>query len=295
MPQQLCWTEEQYIKALRLWQSAQEEEKRKLQQKLVLPQNRHDQTALSEMPCQTQGELFPAQEQEEQLRQQVEEPQENEQNIKAEPQAELPEAQSDTMAVKRRKTEDMRSTQEEMNLHQQRGDQQTHQQREDQVSERVVATPLLKHPLSCFLQDIKEQLQAGLQETEARIKARQKRLEEEMKIIRDILHALPQALQKQVEVLTSHQAACKGFQRMTGKEEPQDRREAQELSPPEVLQVEHDLKAVEDKSTQWEEVEHWNKELEGEKSPWQEVEWSLWQSSFRKSMKMEHESGQELQ
>nr|XP_054508805.1 serine/threonine-protein kinase PAK 1-like [Agelaius phoeniceus] len=75
------------------------------------------------MPWQTQGELFPAREQEEQLRQQVEEPQENGQKIQAEPQAELPEAQSDIVAVKRKNKEDMRRIQEE-NLHQQRGDQQ---------------------------------------------------------------------------------------------------------------------------------------------------------------------------
>ncbi|TRZ12899.1 hypothetical protein HGM15179_014213 [Zosterops borbonicus] len=261
----------------------------------VLPEN-VEQIAPLEMPCQTQGELFPAQVQEEQLRQQVEEPQENEQNIKAEPQAELPEAQSDIKALKRRITEHMRQIQEEMNLHQQRGDQH------DQMSVRVVATPLIKHPVSCFLHNIQEQLQAKLQETETRMKTREKRLEQEMKIMRDLLIRLNQALQKQVEVLTSHRAACKGFQQMTGKEEPQDQCEAQERSPPEMLQAEHDLKAVEEQSAQWEEVEHWNKELqvclqplEGEKSPWEDVEWSLWQSSFRKSMKMECESGHGLQ
>lgn len=35
MAQQLRWTEEQYIEAVRVWQSAQEEEKRKLQENLV--------------------------------------------------------------------------------------------------------------------------------------------------------------------------------------------------------------------------------------------------------------------
>lgn len=35
MAQQLRWTEEQYIKAIRLWQSAQEEDRRKLQENLV--------------------------------------------------------------------------------------------------------------------------------------------------------------------------------------------------------------------------------------------------------------------
>ncbi|RMB92363.1 hypothetical protein DUI87_31238 [Hirundo rustica rustica] len=182
----------------------------------VLLELEHEQTVLSEMPCQTQGELFPAQHQEKQLGQQVEEPQENGQNMKAEPQAELPEAQSDIKAVKTRNKEDMRSIQEEMTLHEQRGNQQK--------------------------QNIKEQLQAELQETEARINAREKRLEEEMKIIREILNPLSQALQKQVEVLTCHLAACKGFEQMTGSKEPQDRREAQELSHLEVLQVEQDLK-----------------------------------------------------
>ncbi|XP_037980489.1 serine/threonine-protein kinase PAK 3-like isoform X2 [Motacilla alba alba] len=90
---------------------------------MVLLEKEQEQSALPEMPCQTQGELFPAREQEEQLRQQVEEPQQNGQNIKAEPQAELPKAQSDIMAPKRRNEEDMGSIQEK-NLHQQRGDQQ---------------------------------------------------------------------------------------------------------------------------------------------------------------------------
>ena len=43
----------------------------------LLLEKEHEQTALSKMPCQTRGELFPAREQLEQLRQQVEEPQEN--------------------------------------------------------------------------------------------------------------------------------------------------------------------------------------------------------------------------
>ncbi|RMC01073.1 hypothetical protein DUI87_22337 [Hirundo rustica rustica] len=125
----------------------------------VLLEIEHEQTVLSEMPCQTQGELFPAQHQEKQLGQQVEEPQENGQNMKAEPQAELPEARSDIKAVKSRNKEDMRSIHEEMTLHEERGNQQK--------------------------QNIKEQLRAELQEVEARINAREKRLEEEMKIIRD--------------------------------------------------------------------------------------------------------------
>ncbi|XP_066425967.1 serine/threonine-protein kinase PAK 3-like [Molothrus aeneus] len=158
------------------------------QRKPVLLEIEQEQIASSEMPWQTQGELFPAREQEEQLRQQVEEPQENGQNIKAEPQAELPEAQSAIMAVKRRNKEDMSRIQEE-NLHQQRSDQQ------NQVSERVAATPLMKCPLPSPSQSIKGHVQAELQDSEASNKAREKRLEEEMKIIREKLNRLPQALE----------------------------------------------------------------------------------------------------
>ncbi|XP_064593703.1 uncharacterized protein LOC135460716 [Zonotrichia leucophrys gambelii] len=159
----------------------------------VLLEGEQEQTASSEMPCQTQGELFPAREQEEQLRQQVEEAQENGQNIKAEPQAELPQAQSAIMAVKRRNKEDMGRIQEK-NLHQQRGDQ------ENQVSERVAATPLMKCPLPSCLQSIKGHVQADLQDSEATNKAREKRLEEEMKSVREKLNCLPQALEDQVAI-----------------------------------------------------------------------------------------------
>uniref|UniRef100_UPI0023EC3D4D serine/threonine-protein kinase PAK 3-like n=1 Tax=Agelaius phoeniceus TaxID=39638 RepID=UPI0023EC3D4D len=158
------------------------------QRQPVLLEKGQEQIASSEMPWQTQGELFPAREQEEQLRQQVEEPQENGQNIKAEPQAELPEAQSAIMAVKRRNKEDMSRIQED-NLHQQRSDQQ------NQVSERVAGTPLMKYPLPSPLQSIKGHVQAELQDSEASNKVREKRLEEEMKIIREKLNRLPQALE----------------------------------------------------------------------------------------------------
>ncbi|XP_053860033.1 MAP7 domain-containing protein 1-like [Vidua macroura] len=181
--------------------------------KRILPEKEQEQIALSEMPCQTQGELR-AREQEEQLRQQVEEPQENGQNIKAEPQAELPEAQSAITEVKKRNQEETRRIQKEMNLHQQRGDQQ------NQVTERVAVTPLVKDPLSRILEKLKEQLDTDFQKAHAKIMAREKRQEEEMKIIREKLNPLPQALQKQVQVLTSHRAASKDFRQMSGNEEP---------------------------------------------------------------------------
>ncbi|XP_059730236.1 serine/threonine-protein kinase PAK 3-like [Haemorhous mexicanus] len=161
--------------------------------KRALLEKEQEQTASSEMPRPSHGELFPAREQEEQHRQQVEEPEENGQNIKAEPQAELPEAQSDIMALKRKNKDDMRRVQEE-NLNQQRGDQQ------NQVSERVAATPLMKHPLPSCLLTNKDHVQAELQDSEASNKVREKRLEEEIKIIRDKANRLSQSLQKQVAI-----------------------------------------------------------------------------------------------
>uniref|UniRef100_A0A8U7NSQ5 non-specific serine/threonine protein kinase n=1 Tax=Corvus moneduloides TaxID=1196302 RepID=A0A8U7NSQ5_CORMO len=173
------------------------------------------------------------------------------QNIKAEPQAELPEAQSDIKAAKRRNKEDIRSIQEEKNLHQHRSDLQ------DQVSVRAEATPLMKYPLSCFLQNFNKQLQAELQATETRLRAREKRLDGKTKVAREKLDVLLQeqeALEKQVEVLTSHLAACKDFQQVIGHKEPQGWCGAQELSQPDLLQLEPVLKMAEEMRTQWEEI-----------------------------------------
>ena len=57
-------------------------------------------------------------------------------------------------------------------------------------------------------------------------------------------------------MLTSHLAACEDFQQVIGHREPQGWCEAQDLSQPEVLKVEHILKMVLEKRIQWEEVEH---------------------------------------
>ncbi|XP_039944526.1 serine/threonine-protein kinase PAK 3-like [Hirundo rustica] len=238
----------------------------------------HEQIACSEMPCQPchiQGELSPAKEGEKQLRQQLEEPQENGQNMEAEAQAELPKAPSDIMAVKRSNKEDMRRTQDRWNLQQQRGDQQ------NQVSGRVAATPLPKVSVSCPLQNSGKKLQTELQKTRARIKARKnldeklqeklqktqakikavdERLEVETEIQREteeIINLLleeQEALQKRVEVLASHLAACKDFQQVTGNKEPQNSCEAQQVSQAEVLPVEHVVKMVEEKRTPCEEI-----------------------------------------
>ncbi|XP_016160843.1 PREDICTED: serine/threonine-protein kinase CST20-like [Ficedula albicollis] len=220
-------------------EEAKEEEIEHKPSAVLAPQSEHSerallekeqkQIALAEVPCRTQGELFPAREQEEQLRQQVEEQQENGQNIKAEPQAELPETQIPIMAMKRKHKDNMRGD-EEMNLHPQRGDQQ------NQVSARVANTRL-KNRFSCFLQNLKDQLDE-LQETEADVKEKEKRLEEELKIIREKCNPLRQAVEKQVEVLTSHLPASKDFWQMTGNKKPCSRYEALEQSQSEMLQLE---------------------------------------------------------
>ncbi|KAM4752120.1 serine/threonine-protein kinase PAK 3-like [Cyanocitta cristata] len=79
-------------------------------------------------------------------------------------------------------------------------------------------------------------------------------LEEELKRIQEKLNLLRQALQKQVEVLTSQLAACKDFQRVIGHKEPQGWHGAQELSQPDLLQLEPVLQMVEEKRTPWEEI-----------------------------------------
>ena len=77
----------------------------------------------------------------------------------------------------------MRSIQEEMNPHRQRGDLQ------NQVCGRVAATPLKK--LSVSLQNISEKLCKERQGTQAGFKTREKMLEDDMKIIREEIN-LPQ-------------------------------------------------------------------------------------------------------
>ncbi|RMB97649.1 hypothetical protein DUI87_25800 [Hirundo rustica rustica] len=226
----------------------------------------HEQIACSEMPCQPchiQGELSPAKEGEKQLRQQLEEPQENGQNMEAEAQAELPKAPSDIMAVKRSNKEDMRRTQDRWNLQQQRGDQQ------NQNSGKKLQTELQKTRARIKARkNLDEKLQEKLQKTQAKIKAVDERLEVETEIQREteeIINLLleeQEALQKRVEVLASHLAACKDFQQVTGNKEPQNSCEAQQVSQAEVLPVEHVVKMVEEKRTPCEEVEHLNKELQ---------------------------------
>ncbi|RMB88917.1 hypothetical protein DUI87_34683 [Hirundo rustica rustica] len=235
--------------------------------KTVPLEKEHEQVASSEMPCQpcqTQGELFPAEEQEKQLRQQEEKPQENGQNIEAEAQAEPSKAPSDIIVVKRRNKEDMKRIQDHWNLQQQRGDQQ------NQSSGKKLQAELLKLQARMKAREKKlgEMMQEKLQKTQARMKEMHKWLEKAVEILAErqvkinLFLEEQEALKKQVDILKSRLATCNDFQQVTGNEEPQDSYEAQELSPSEVLPVEHDLKMVEENRTPCEEVEHLNKELQ---------------------------------
>ncbi|XP_016160660.1 PREDICTED: uncharacterized protein LOC107603332 [Ficedula albicollis] len=169
---------------------------------------------------------------------------------KAKIKAELHETQSDIKAVKRKNKKDMEKTQDHWNLYQKRGNLQ------NQESERVATTPFKKISLSRSLQNFTKKLRAGQQEAQATFKAKKKRLEEEIKIIEEEISPLLQAVQKQVEVLTSHLAACKGLRHIARHKKPRGRRKTQERSQSEMLQVGQEPKMVHEKRVQWEEVEH---------------------------------------
>ncbi|XP_056369758.1 serine/threonine-protein kinase PAK 3-like [Oenanthe melanoleuca] len=151
------------------------------------------------------------------------------------------------MAVKRQDKEDMRSVQEEMNPHHQRGDQQ------NEVS-AAVADPPLKNYFSGFFQNLKDQVDAELQETETMIKEKEKRLEEELKYIREKCNPLLQTVDKQVKVLRSRLPASKDFQQMTGNKKPCSWFEALQWSQSEMLQIGHIPKMVQERRTQWEKI-----------------------------------------
>ncbi|XP_064259568.1 uncharacterized protein LOC135289689 isoform X2 [Passer domesticus] len=127
MAQQLRWALQQCSKALRCWQSAQEEEKRKLQQKLkrrlerqrleaqamleeresFLAELQGQKAAALDKVRQLQRELNQSRQQLEQLRQQLHEERVNGQNIKEQMEAELWEAWRKMKAVEERHKEEM--------------------------------------------------------------------------------------------------------------------------------------------------------------------------------------------
>ncbi|RMC22477.1 hypothetical protein DUI87_00791 [Hirundo rustica rustica] len=126
MAQQLRWAEEQYIKALRLRQSAQEVSKRKLREKLerqveeqrleAQEQLEQQENVLAELQCQRigvlakvcqlQGDGRQGQEQVEQLRQELHEERENGQ-VTLTSQDKLQEAQRKMKAMEKRRKEEM--------------------------------------------------------------------------------------------------------------------------------------------------------------------------------------------
>ncbi|KAF4803516.1 hypothetical protein TURU_015694 [Turdus rufiventris] len=117
------------------------------------------------------------------------EPEYSKPNTKAEPQAELPEAQSDINAVKKENEEDMKKIEDHRNM----GNLQ------DELSERPAASPFMKLPAHHSLQNLNEKLQEEQQESLVRLEERKKRLEENIKIIEEKMNPLLQAVQKQVD------------------------------------------------------------------------------------------------
>ncbi|XP_032532572.1 serine/threonine-protein kinase PAK 3-like isoform X2 [Chiroxiphia lanceolata] len=212
----------------------------------VLPEEDRGKIALLDM--QTQGELFPTQQQ---LEQQEEEQRENGQNIKTKLQAQLPEAQRKTKAAEERHEEETKSIQDEMNLFQQSRDLQ------NEMRETVAGTPVKRLSLPLRLQNSREKLQAELQRAWSEIKAMGERHEEEMKNIQEDVNLLLQqkeTLRKLVEELTSHLAAPKLSQQVIGNKAQQGQRKGQERPREEVLEVEHLQKMMEEKKTQDEEI-----------------------------------------
>ncbi|XP_074789601.1 centrosome-associated protein CEP250-like isoform X2 [Athene noctua] len=89
-------------------------------------------------------------------------------------------------------------------------------------------------------QNITEELQAELQETQSKMQAVEKRHKEEIKPMKEEITVLLQqrdALQNQVEELTSQLAASEESQQVIGCKAQQDLSEAQELSRQKVLEV----------------------------------------------------------
>ncbi|XP_061865406.1 centrosome-associated protein CEP250 [Colius striatus] len=131
-------------------------------------------------------------------------------------------------------------------------------------------------------QNLTEKLQAELQETQSKMKAVENRHKEELKAAKEEMNILLQqrdALQKQVEELTSRLAASEESWQVIGCKAQRDLSEAQELSRQKGLEVVHLQKILEEKKSQWEEVELRNQELqvclqslEEQRSRWEAVE-----------------------
>ncbi|XP_074730179.1 centrosome-associated protein CEP250-like isoform X4 [Strix uralensis] len=108
MAQQLLQTEQQCNNTLKLRQADQEVEMNQLLQDLVLQEKEREKSALLETLLQPQGELREANQQLEQLRQEVKEQHEDGQNITGKLQAELQETQSKIKAVEKRHKEEIK-------------------------------------------------------------------------------------------------------------------------------------------------------------------------------------------
>ncbi|XP_042656756.1 centrosome-associated protein CEP250 isoform X3 [Tyto alba] len=270
MAQQLLRTEQQYNNTLRLRQNDHEVEIKKLMQDLASEQEGHH-SELQDMleqwekeKAETEGEhkkkMFDMKQKVATMQAQQEEERTRVENAKQEV---LLEKEREKNVL----LETLLQTQGELR----EACQQVEQLRQEVEEQRENG------------QNITEKLQAELQETQSKIKAIEKRHEEEVKTMKEEINILLQqrdALQKQVEELTSQLAASEESQQVIGRKAEQDVCEAQELSRQKVLEVVHLQKILEEERSQWEKVEHQNKELqvclqslEGERSRWEEVEY----------------------
>ncbi|XP_053921384.1 centrosome-associated protein CEP250-like isoform X2 [Cuculus canorus] len=131
-------------------------------------------------------------------------------------------------------------------------------------------------------ENVAEKLQRELQASRSKIEAVENRHKQEIKTIKGEMSILVQqrnALQNQVEELTSQLATSKASQQAICHKAQQDLNEAQELSRKKMLEAVHLQKILDEKRSRWEEVEHQNRELqvslqslERKRSQWEEVE-----------------------
>ncbi|XP_008945178.1 PREDICTED: centrosome-associated protein CEP250, partial [Merops nubicus] len=269
MAQQLLQTELQYDNTLRLRETDHEMERTSLLQDLASEQERH-RSELQQMleqwekeKAETEGEheekLFDMKQKVATMQAQQEEEQTRVENAKQEV---LMEKEREKNAL----LETLLQTQGELREASQQLEQLRQEVKEQQENG----------------QNITEKLQAELQEAWSKIKAVEDRHREEIETVKEEMNILLQqrdALQTQVEELTSQLAASEESKQVIDCKAQQDLSEAQELSKQKVLEIVHLQKMLEETRSQWEEVQHQNKELqvclqslEGERSRWEEVE-----------------------
>ncbi|XP_023795758.1 LOW QUALITY PROTEIN: centrosome-associated protein CEP250 [Cyanistes caeruleus] len=145
-------------------------------------------------------------------------------------------------------------------------------------------------------QTIKAKLQAELQEAHNEMLAVQRRHKEELQGIREEMNVLLEqrdALQKQVEELTSQLAASREFLESRVQRAQQDVSEAQAQSRQKQLEAEHIQKRLEEAEHQKNELQVYLQNVEQEWSQWEEVSRQNSElHAFVRALKRERTSGQ---